>query len=51
MRYGRVEGNNVLRLTAKNVSAAYVSYIERVDDFTNKLSPAITIFGKSGPSK
>ena len=51
MRYGRMEENNVLRLMAKNVIAAYVTYIERVNDFKNKLSPAITIFGKGGTNK
>ena len=45
VRYGRVE-NNTLRFGVENVLSAYVSYIERVDDFKNKFSPTITIFGK-----
>ena len=49
VQYGRVDNNSVLKLTARNVLAAYVWYIERVNDFDIALSPPITIFGRGVP--
>lgn len=49
VQYGRVDNNNMLKLTARNVVAAYIRYIERVNDFDIALSPSITIFGQGVP--